>query len=750
MIKNTRIYLKRYFKQDFLASMVVFLVAIPLCLGVSLAAGAPIYSGLISGIVGGILVGILSQSQLSVSGPSAAIVAIIISALSQLEHYEAVLLAIFIAGILQMVAGYKKCGFFADFLPNNVIQGMLSAIGILLIFKQIPIAFTITKNFTELKDVLIDSAEGIGFHPLMNLSFHLNSGGFFLSCMALCTLLFLEQSKKPFLQSLPSAIIVVILGSLLNQWFIHQKSIFAQHLPLLVNIPQYDGLSHLWFNLAKPDWSQWLNPQIYFFALLIAAVISLETLMNISATEKMDPRHQSVNKDQELWAQGIGNAIAALFGGIPLSSVIVRTSVNIQSKAKTKVSTILHGFFLLLSFCFIPHILNQIPLCILSSILIFTGYKLTRPKIYLSIYEQGMNRFLPFIVTLISIVCLNLLIGIILGLITHLFFILRSNSQARIDIIQEIYPQGMTNRLILPQQTTFLNKASLIAELKSIPKDSQLIIDARFTEFMDKEIIEYLEEFKEHLAPQKNISLNLIGFKSDYAIHDHIDFINVTTFDAQSVLTPLDVLQILKQGNQRFLKDKRIHRSNMMDIQYTAHNQHPIAVVLGCIDSRVPVETIFDMTFGDLFCIRIAGNVVNDDVLASIEYACHIIGAKLIVVLGHTRCGAISAACQNIEEGHITQLLNKIKPAIQILKKNHSTADMNQVTHLNIAHSMLQIKSRSPILADLFNQDKIGMVGAVYDVSSGQVHFSDYQSEIAVFSKHRGNEYKTNISKPEK
>lgn len=734
MVKISRVYLKRYFRQDILASIVVFLVAIPLCLGVALAAGAPIYSGLISGIIGGILVGILSQSQLSVSGPSAAIVAIIMSALSQLQHYETVLLAIFIAGILQMLAGYKKCGFFADFLPNNVIQGMLSAIGILLIIKQIPIAFTITKNFAELKDVLIDSAEGIGFHPLMNLSFHLNSGGFILSLMALGIMLSMEKSKKPLLQALPSAIIVVIIGSLINQWFIHQKSIFAQHLPLMVSIPQYDNLTHIWLSLAKPDWSQWLNPQVYFFALLIAAVISLESLMNISATEKIDPSHQLVNKDQELWAQGIGNAIAALFGGIPLSSVIVRTSVNIQSKAKTKVSTILHGFLLLLSFCFIPHVLNQIPLCILSSILIFTGYKLTKPKIFISIFQQGMHRFLPFIVTIISIVGFNLLIGIILGLITHLFFILRSNSQARIDIIQEVYPQGITNRLVLPQQTTFLNKASLIAELKSIPKDSQLIIDARFTEFMDKEIIEYLEEFKEHLAPQKNISLNLMGFKSNYTIHDHIDFINVTTYDAQSILTPLDVLEILKQGNQRFLKDQRIHRSNMMDIQHTAQTQHPIAVVLGCIDSRVPVETIFDMTFGDLFCIRIAGNVVNDDVLASIEYACHIIGAKLIVVLGHTRCGAITAACQNIEEGHMTQLLNKIKPAIQIQEKNQLSPDIEKITHLNIAHSMLEIKNRSSILANLLNKNKIGMVGAVYDVTSGQVHFSNYQPEMAIFS----------------
>ena len=459
--------------------------------------------------------------------------------------------------------------------------------------------------------------------------------------------------------------------------------------------------------------------------------------MNISATERVDPRHQSIDKDRELVAQGIGNMTAAFFGGIPLSSVIVRTSVNIQSKAKTKVSTILHGCFLLISFCFIPHILNQIPLCILSSILIFTGYKLTKPKLYQNMYQQGMNRFLPFIVTLLGIVCFNLLLGIVMGLITHLFFILRSGSQVRIDIIQEVYPTGITNRLVLPQQTTFLNKASLVAGLKTIPKDSQLIIDARFTEFMDKEIIEFIQEFKEEQAPQKNIALNLIGFKDHYAIHDHINFINVTTYDTQSVLTPQSVLDILKQGNQRFLKDQIIHRSNMMDIQHTAKTQHPIAVVLGCIDSRVPVETIFDMTFGDLFCVRIAGNVVNDDILASVEYACHVVGAKLIVVLGHTGCGAINAACHNFKEGHITQLLHKIKPAIHVQEKFSSTINehfIEQVTHLNIAHSMSEITQKSPILQKLLMQEKIGIVGAVYDVNSGQVQFSDYKKELEIFN----------------
>ncbi|MDA9272235.1 carbonic anhydrase, partial [bacterium] len=306
----------------------------------------------------------------------------------------------------------------------------------------------------------------------------------------------------------------------------------------------------------------------------------------------------------------------------------------------------------------------------------------------------------------------------------------------RLDIIKEIYPNGITNRLILPQQTTFLNKASLIAELESIPKKSQLIIDARYSDYIDKEIIEFIKEFKNDQAPHKQISLNLIGFKDRYKVHNYIDFINVTTYDVQSTLTPQKALNVLKEGNQRFLRDTCIHRSLKTDIEHTATTQFPIAVVLGCIDSRVPVETIFDMSFGDLFCIRIAGNVVNDDVLASIEYACHVVGAKLIVVLGHTRCGAIQAACDGVEQGYITQLLAKIKPSIAAeTQTTHNRCGANldfvtNVTQLNIANTLQHIYQESPVLRRLTNEDQIGMVGAIYNVSSGIVEFKDFSSSL--------------------
>ena len=369
----------------------------------------------------------------------------------------------------------------------------------------------------------------------------------------------------------------------------------------------------------------------------------------------------------------------------------------------------------------------------------YTGYKLNKPSIYRSIYAQGGDRFIPFIATVIGIIAFNLLTGILIGLAVSLFYILKSGSQARINIHQETHPTGIINRLVLPQQMTFLNKASLVAELDSIPKGSQLIIDARYTQYIDKEISELLKEFKEEQVPNKQIALNLIGFKEHYKIHNYIDFINVTTYDIQSNLSPAEVLNILQEGNQRFLNDNRIHRSNQLDIKHTAKEQHPIAIVLGCIDSRVPVETIFDMSFGDIFCVRVAGNVVNNDVLASIEYACSVVGAKLIIVLGHTRCGAIHSACDGVEKGHITALLDKIKPAIHAeteTKDNRNSQNstfVNHITELNVANTMQNIYEHSPILQEMIEKDNIGIVGAIYNVQSGKVYYKDYAYELSKF-----------------
>ncbi|MDI9817916.1 MULTISPECIES: bifunctional SulP family inorganic anion transporter/carbonic anhydrase [unclassified Legionella] len=735
--RKLRIYKHRHLRFDFIAAIVVFLVAIPLCLGIALASGAPLFSGILSGIIGGIIVGTLSGSHVSVSGPAAGMAAVVLAAISQLGDFNTFLLALGLAGVIQIIVGALRAGFVADYVPSNVVQGLLCAIGILLIVKQLPLAFTLSSELTELQAHLLESTESLSFNPFYDLTYHLNSGAMIISLVSLAILIYGDKAKNKWAKTIPAPIVVVIVGILLNELFILINSTFAQNNPHLVNIPQQNGFSDFLGELKYPAWSAWTNPKVYLYAFIMAIVASLESLLNVKAAEKLDKKRRYCSKDQELIAQGFGNLAAGLIGGIPVTSVIVRTSVNIQAGAKTKASAILHGVFILLAVLLISEGLNKIPLSSLAAILIFTGYKLTKPSIYQAIYQQGADRFIPFIATVISIVMLNLLAGILIGLAISLFYILKSNSQARLDIIKEIYPTGITNRLILPQQITFLNKASLVAELASIPRNSQLIIDARYSNYIDKEIIELLKEFKEEQAPLKQIALNLIGFKDHYDIHNYIDFINVTTYDVQATLEPYQVLSLLSEGNQRFLTDTRIHRSSQHDIQNTAETQHPIAVVLGCIDSRVPVETIFDMSFGDLFCIRVAGNVVNEDVLASIEYACNVVGAKLIVVLGHTHCGAIQAACDGVEKGHITQLLSKIKPALTAETKTTSNRTsknsefVEHVTALNIVNTLKQIYTESEIIKLMIEQESVGMIGAVYDVNTGGVHFNDYSETLA-------------------
>ena len=740
-LRKFMIYKNRNLKFDLISAIVVFLVAIPLCLGIALASGAPLFSGVLSGIIGGIVVGSISRSQVSVSGPAAGMAAVVLTAIHQLDDFQIFLLALTLAGLLQIIVGSLKAGFIADYIPSNVIQGLLCAIGILLIIKQLPLAFTLSSSLSELKDHLLDVTHSLSLSPLLNISMHINTGAMIISISCMLVLIYFDKTRNRWLKSIPGPIVAVMLGIILNEIFVLTSSLLAQNGPHLVNIPKHEGIIEFFSEMQSPLWSAWSNPHVYFYAIIIAIVASLESLLNVKAGEKLDKNRRYCSKDQELLAQGFGNMIAGLVGGIPITSVIIRTSVNIQAGAKTKFSTVFHGFFILFAVIAIPATLNKIPLSSLAAILIYTGFKLTKPAIYATIYRQGLDRFIPFIVTIICILALNLLAGILIGLVISLFFILKSSSQARFDIIQEIYPNGITNRLILPQQITFLNKASLIAELDTIPSNSQLIIDARYSDFIDKEIVEFIKEFQGEEAPLKQIALNLVGFKENYNIHNYVDFINVTTHDVQSTLTPKKVLNILKEGNERFLNDTMIHRNLKSDIAQTAETQYPIAVVLSCIDSRVPVETIFDMSFGDIFCIRIAGNVINDDILASIEFACNIAGSKLIVVLGHTCCGAIKAACDDIRQGHITQLLEKIKPAILAEtettenRQSTNTSYVNNVMELNIANTLRLIYQNSKILPEIIEEGNLGLVGATYDVNTGRVIFKDFSSTMHHFGE---------------
>ena len=422
-LRRFRIYQQRQLKHDFIAGIVVFLVAIPLCLGIALASGAPLFSGIISGIIGGVVVGVLSGSQVSVSGPAAGMAAVVIAALTQLGDFNTFLLALLLGGVLQVVIGSLRAGFVAEYIPSNLVQGLLCAIGILLIVKQLPLAFTISATLKELQSHLLESTEGLDFNPLYELSKHINNGASIISLISFAIFIYSEKTKVQWLKGIPAPIVVVIAGILINEAFLATDSALAQNYPYLVNIPVHNGFSDLLSQLQFPNWSAWSQPKVYLYAFIIAIVASLESLLNVKAGEKLDKKHRYCSKDQELVAQGFGNLVAGLIGGIPVTSVIVRTSVNIQAGSKTKMSTILHGLFLFFAVLFIENWLNKIPLSSLAAILIFTGYKLTKPSIYSAIYRQGWDRFIPFIATVISIVIFNLLAGILIGLAISLFFI---------------------------------------------------------------------------------------------------------------------------------------------------------------------------------------------------------------------------------------------------------------------------------------------------------------------------------------
>ena len=722
-------------KFDLIAALVVSLVAIPLCLGIALASGAPMYAGIISGVIGGVVVGGLSGSSVNVAGPAAGLTVIVFAAITELGSFESFLCALFIAGLLQIVYAACRAGFIADYFPSHVIQGLLAAVGILIILKELPFAFTLSSSSNDLKTELLDLSRVISYQPLMDLIRHFNPGAIILSFSSIFLLTLIERAKRPWIKSLPGPFMVVLMGVIINELWLNNASILAQNGLQLASLPNHH-LKEFFNQIQSPDWSSLLNPQVYVVAFLLSSAAALENLLNIKASEQMDKLHRPNALNRELLAQGIGNSLAGLLGGLPIITLIVRTSINIQNGARSKLATILHGLFILLASTFIPQALNKIPLASLAGILIVTGFKLTAPSLYRKIYRQGPQRFIPFLVTVIGIIYFNLLIGTISGLICSLLFILKSNSQMRMDIIQEKYPQGIVYRLILPQQISFLNKASLLGELNAVPQGSELMIDASQCNYIDKEIIEFLKDYQTNIAGLKKISLSLTGFKEAYTIHDEINFIQVTTYDVQAHLTPPEILNILKEGNQRFYNDISIHRYVKTNIEQTAETQHPIAVVLGCIDSRVPVETVFDMSFGDLFCARVAGNVVNEDILASIEYACHVIGTKLIVILGHSNCGAIKAACDGVKQGFITQLLAKINPALdaeQLCSEDRNGSNphfVNRIAHLNIANTIVNIYHQSPILKTLIDTGQIGIVGALYDLNSGLVNFSDYSVTI--------------------
>jgi len=497
----------KYLKEDFSASIVVFLVALPLCLGIALASDAPLFSGIISGIIGGIIVGMVSKSPLSVSGPAAGLAAIVAVQIQDIGSFQGFLLAVIIAGIFQIILGILRLGVIANFFPSAVIKGMLVSIGLLLILKQLPHTMGYDVEAFGSEEFINMATYQNTFTALLTAINHIDENVIIISMVCLAILILWEQPFMKKIKTIPGGLVAVILSVLVSM-LLGEGSLGLEK-KHLVNIPVIDSWNDLNNIIVFPDFSFLWGEKIWIAGLTIGFVASLESLLSIEASDKLDPHKRETPLSRELIAQGIGNISSGLIGGLPITAVIVRTSVNIESGAKTKLSTILHGILLLICVVYIPHILNRIPLASLATILLFTGYKLAKPKIFKETYKQGWNQFTPFIVTVIVVLFSDLLKGIAVGVLISGFFILRDNYK-NFSTINDFKQTDTSITIRLADQMTFLNKARFREVLQRIPENSHVIIDGSHCRYLDFDVIEVIDEFKQ-TAAYKDIKLELIN-----------------------------------------------------------------------------------------------------------------------------------------------------------------------------------------------------------------------------------------------
>jgi len=712
-------------KQDLPASLVVFLIVLPLCLGIALASGAPILSGIFAGIIGGIVVGSLSQSHISVSGPAASLAALVLSSIARLGSFETFLLALVLAGAMQLLAGLLKSGFVANYIPSTVINGLLSAIGIILILKQIPHAVGFDRDAEGDFSFLQKDGKNT-FSELLDIHNYFSWGAVIVSTISIAVLVYWDKTPLKKFKLFQAPLFVILFGVLANILYknlVPGLTIAPEH---LVNIPDFKGFNNL---ITLPNFSSIGNYEVWLVAISIAFIASIETLLNLEAIENIDPHKRIASPNKELVAQGIGNMFSGLIGGIPITSVIVRSSVNINAGAETKLSTILHGLLLLISFLLLAPVLNLIPLASLAAILIVTGYKLAKIAYIKKMYQKGLNQFIPFMATIIAIIFTDLLFGVLIGLVVSIFYILKSNFLNPFVLQVENSYNEKTIRLALPKQVSFLNKASIKDVLWGIPHQSRVIIDASSTKFIDNDVIEVILDFKNTVTKEKSIKLNTLGLEKFTKQADEIEFVNVLNRAAQQKISPNQILNILKEGNERFVAGNTTEKYFTHQVNATSAAQNPFAIILSCIDSRTTTEHVFDLGLGDIFSIRIAGNVLNKDILGSMEFGVHEAGVKLIVVLGHTKCGAIIGACNGLTLDNFTSLLHKVQPAIAnetTITDNRTggnTAFVNKVSLENVFYTIKKIKEESTMINELEETGKVKIVGAMYDIETGKVSF---------------------------
>lgn len=501
-------------KNDLPASIVVFFVAVPLCLGIALASGAPLFAGIIAGIVGGIVVGISSGSPLGVSGPAAGLAVIVLTSIATLGgSWTSFLTAVVLAGVIQLILGFAKAGFVAYFFPSSVIKGMLTGIGLLIILKQIPHALGWDKD-TIGDDAFLQADGQNTFTEIYRAVEFVTPGAVLIGGISLVLLIFWDKvlvKKHKIFQLIQGPIVVVLLGIIFNLLFQNGILNYSLAADQVVRLPVPHSVSQFFGQFTLPDFSQLTNPEVYKIAVLIAIVGSLETLLSVEATDKLDPDKRITPTNRELKAQGLGNIISGLIGGLPITQVIVRSSANISFGGKTKMSAILHGFFLLLSAIFIASVLNMIPLASLAAILLMVGYKLAKPTLFVEMYKLGWEQFVPFAATVVAILATDLLKGITVGVLLGGFYALRHSYRNSYQLKDVITTEDghEVHHIVLAEEVSFFNKPSVIQALDSIPADSKVIIDCSNSKSIDYDVLELIKNYQIN-AKTKNITVEKI------------------------------------------------------------------------------------------------------------------------------------------------------------------------------------------------------------------------------------------------
>ena len=504
--------LKKNLKKDLPAGIVVFLVALPLCLGIALASGAPLFAGLIAGIVGGTIVASISGSQLSVSGPAAGLTVIVLNSITDLGGYQIFLVAVVMAGIIQIILGIVKAGTIGNYFPSSVIEGMLAAIGLTLILKQLPHALGVDTDFFGDEGFFQQDHENT-FTAISSAVGQLSIAALAISALSIVVLVIWPKFKK--LSVVPAPLIVVVIGVVGALLF--NGGAEALRSDQLVSIPVVKSASDFFGLFSMPDFSALTNPKVYMVALTIAVVASLETLLSIEAVDKIDPIKRVTPTNRELVAQGAGNMVSGMLGGLPMTSVIVRSSANVNAGGRTKMSAIFHGVLLLLSVLIIPKIINLIPYACLAAILLVTGYKLTRIALFKHMYHKGWDQFVPFVVTIVAVLLTDLLKGVGIGMVVSIFYLLRTNM--RNPFFYKVQEEGNKKniRIKLAEEVSFLNKAAIQVLLTGIPKETNVIIDGSNSRYIDPDVLETIFNYK-HNAYTKGIIVTLEHIKSNYVV----------------------------------------------------------------------------------------------------------------------------------------------------------------------------------------------------------------------------------------